>query len=270
MRPGAAPRWTGRCWHRRPAGNGAWGRCGRKRWQQACQMLRPVEHRDDDVDGLAQRCDLHRRRGELRAYLGQGRHGRCWRHPPVDPGIVEHMTCLVEVATERQFRSPEQCPPHAQAPPPSDLAARPVRWRQCRSRCLRGRVCGQIGRARASGQRRSPALDAIDLMGRLLPGGLVRDRQHRDARVAQLADMRADGPLGDLVEPCRSLVQDQQLRPVQECAGDRDPLALAPGKPVAALARPPCRAPLGSSLTNSQAPAAAAPRPPARPANPSS
>ena len=56
-------------------------------------------------------------------------------------------------------------------------------------------------------------------MRRLLPSGLVGDRQHGQPRApAELAHVRADRPLGLEIEAGRRLVEDQEPRLVQEGA----------------------------------------------------
>ena len=62
----------------------------------------------------------------------------------------------------------------------------------------------------------------------------VGDRDGRDAPTQSL-DSFLDGALADTVERTRGLVEDQQLRSVEERSGDGDPLPLATRCPRAAL-----------------------------------
>ena len=77
--------------------------------------------------------------------------------------------------------------------------------------------------------------DSVHLVGHTPQRRLVRDCEYRRSP-AQCLDGRQDESLAFRIESCRCLVEDQELGAVNECARDRDPLALAARKPHAALA----------------------------------
>ena len=80
-----------------------------------------------------------------------------------------------------------------------------------------------------------PGLDDEDLVGRPDRGQPVGDDDGR-ATGERLAQRLLDGRLGGRVEVRGGLVEDDDARPGEQQAGDRQPLTLAAGEPVAALA----------------------------------